>query len=69
MTRRTAAFLREEAVRQAAFALAAKRETNTLRAVLADVRLYAEQLKRSPERGAQRIGMDLMGLLASHEEK
>jgi hypothetical protein len=34
MTRRTAAFLREEAVRQAAFALAAKRETNTLRAVL-----------------------------------
>src|SRR4051794_29227011 len=39
VTRRTAAFLREEAVRQAAFALAAKREADTLRAVLADVRL------------------------------
>lgn len=34
---------------------------------LTDVRAYAESLKRSPERHAQRIGADLMGLLASHE--
>jgi hypothetical protein len=34
---------------------------------LTDVRVYAEALKRSPERRAQRIGADLMGLLASHE--
>jgi hypothetical protein len=66
-TKRSATFLREEATRQAALALAAKREADLLRDVLREVRLYAEKMLRSGD-GTTRIhGADLLQLLDDAE--